>query len=156
MIYIWTDGACIGNPGPGGAGAFIVLEDGKRGALAQSLGETTNNRAELHAVKLALAVCRELGYTNDPMTIYTDSRNVIGWLTGAFRVKSNVELVRDIRSLMEGFLGLSFIWVPGHSGDPNNERADRLARYGATGGAIDEWREESDEQAKVESATLSE
>ena len=138
MIRIWTDGACRGNPGPGGAGVFVVLEDGGRGAMAWSLGETTNNRAELEAVRLGLQQCAQ--WRRERVEVYTDSRNVIGWLTGEFRVKANRELVAAVREEMAFFKSVSFSWVPGHSGGWGNERADLLAQYGALGGSVEEWR----------------
>ena len=94
MIHVWTDGCCKGNPGPGGAGVVIVLPDGAMGQIGRPLGTTTNNRAELLAVRIALEALA--AHRQESMTIHTDSQNVIGWLTGAFRVNANGDLVREI------------------------------------------------------------
>ena len=138
MLKIYTDGAARGNPGPGGAGVVIVFPDGRRRRLSRSLGHTTNNRAELLAVRVALeAVVAE---HETPMQIYTDSQNVIGWLTGGYRVHSNTELISELRTTLTQFPQVQFVKVAGHSGDPGNEDANLLAQRAARGVSIDEWR----------------
>ena len=137
MIHVWTDGCCKGNPGPGGAGVVIVLPDGSTGRIGRPLGATTNNRAELLAVRMALEALA--AHSHEPITIHTDSQNVIGWLTGAFRVNANGDLVREIQDCVRDFASVSFVKVRGHSGDPNNEAADRLARQAAAGVTITQW-----------------
>jgi len=131
MIQVWTDGCCKGNPGPGGAGVVIVLPDGSMGRIGRPLGATTNNRAELLAVRIALEALA--AHSHESMTIHTDSQNVIGWLTDAFRVHANGDLVREIQDCLREFASVSFVKVRGHSGDPNNEAADRLAQHAAAG-----------------------
>lgn len=137
MLKIYTDGAARGNPGPGGAGVVIVFSDGRRRRLSRPLGHTTNNRAELLAVRVALDAVAAAH--KQPMQIYTDSQNVIGWLTGGYRVHSNAELIRELRTTLEQFPHVRFVKVAGHSGDPGNEEANVLAQRAARGVSIDEW-----------------
>jgi ribonuclease HI len=139
MIHVWTDGSCKGNPGPSGVGVLIVLPNGSRRKIGIPLGESTNNRAELHAVRIALEELAE--YEQTPVTIYTDSQNVIGWLTGVFRVKANVELVREIQERMRRWCLITFVKVLGHSGDFNNEVVDQLAQCASAGVMVSEWEE---------------
>jgi ribonuclease HI len=137
MLKIYTDGAARGNPGPGGAGVVIVFPDGRRRRLSRPLGHTTNNRAELLAVRVALeAVAAE---HETPMQMCTDSQNVIGWLTGVYRVHSNAELISELRTTLTQFRQVQFVKVAGHSGDPGNEDANLLAQRAARGVSIDEW-----------------
>lgn len=137
MINVWTDGCCLGNPGPGGAGVVIELPGGLTGRIGRPLGPTTNNRAELLAVGIALEALA--AHSQESMTIHTDSQNVIGWLTGVFRVNANGDLVREIQDCLREFASVSFVKVRGHSGDPNNEAADRLAQRAAAGVTFQEW-----------------
>ncbi|GKT14381.1 ribonuclease HI [Acidovorax sp. SUPP2522] len=137
MIY--TDGACKGNPGPGGWG--VVL---RSGALEKELfgGElgTTNNRMEL------LAVIEALGALKRPceVTLFLDSQYVRkgitewiqgwkkkGWRTAAGQPVKNVELWKRLDDLVaQGGHVVDWRWVKGHAGDPGNERADALANKG--------------------------
>ena len=75
MIHVWTDGCCKGNPGPSGAGVLIVLPDGSTGRIGRPLGATTNNRAELLAVRIALEALA--AHSHESLTIHTDSQNVM-------------------------------------------------------------------------------
>ena len=136
-VVIYTDGACKGNPGPGGWGAWL-----KSGEHEKELwgGEklTTNNRMELTAVIEALASLKK----RCTVALYTDSeyvRNGIttwnhgwkkrGWLTADKKPVKNVELWQRLETLTAGH-DVKWHWVKGHSGDPGNERADRLANRG--------------------------
>ena len=101
------------------------------------MGATTNNRAELLAVRIALEALA--AHSHESMTIHTDSQNVIGWLTDAFRVHANGDLVREIQDCLREFVSVSFVKVRGHSGDPNNEAADRLTQHAAAGVTFQEW-----------------
>jgi hypothetical protein len=101
------------------------------------LGATTNNRAELLAVRIALEALA--AHSHESLTIHTDSQNVIGWVTGAFRVNANVDLVREMQDCVRAFASVSFVKVRGHSGDPNNEAADRLAQQAAAGVTVTQW-----------------
>lgn len=136
-VAIWTDGACSGNPGPGGWGAIL-----KFGATAKELSggdaATTNNRMELMAAIQALEALKR----PCAVDIYTDSNyvrgGITGWLAGWKRngwrtadkkpVK-NVELWQRLDDAARGH-DVAWHWVKGHAGDPMNERADELARLG--------------------------
>ena len=138
-VEIYTDGACKGNPGPGGWGVLM-----KSGATARELfgGElaTTNNRMEL------LAVIRALESLKRPcrVTLYLDSQYVLkgitewlpgwkakGWRTAARQPVKNVELWQALDALVsQGGHSIDWRWVRGHNGDPGNERADALANLG--------------------------
>jgi ribonuclease HI len=136
-VVIYTDGACKGNPGPGGWGAWL-----KSGEHEKELwgGEplTTNNRMELTAVIQALAALKR----RSQVVIYTDSeyvRNGItswihgwkarGWKTADKKPVKNIELWQQLDALAAAH-DMTWRWVKGHSGDPGNERADRLANRG--------------------------
>ena len=138
-VQIYTDGACKGNPGPGGWGAWL-----KWGATEKELfgGElnTTNNRMELQAV------IEGLGALKRPckVTLYLDSQyvrmgitewirgwKVKGWRTSTGQPVKNVELWQQVDKLVsQGGHQIEWRWVKGHSGDPGNERADALANKG--------------------------
>jgi ribonuclease HI len=137
-ITIYTDGACKGNPGPGGWGAWLVA-----GAHEKELwgGEklTTNNRMELTAVIEALSALKR----NSRVLLYTDSEYVRqgitawihnwkqrGWKTAAKQPVKNVDLWQRLDALASTH-AIDWRWVKGHAGDPGNERADALANRGA-------------------------
>lgn len=124
-ILAWTDGACSGNPGPGGFG--VVLIWGKhRKEWAGYLGEEcTNNIAELSAIKHAL---EQITNRALPVDIHTDSNYSLGVLAKGWKAKANTELVEEIRTLLAQFAQVNFIKVAGHAGVPENERVDELAR----------------------------
>ncbi len=135
MIDIFTDGACSGNPGPGGWGAIL-----RTGAHEKEIcgGEsaTTNNRMELMAVIRALQALKK----PSPVTIHTDSRYVMdgatkwlprwkanGWKTSAKEPVKNDDLWRELEEAVERH-EVGWRWVKGHSDHVENERADALAR----------------------------
>ena len=131
MITLYTDGAAKGNPGPGGYGTVLIF--GKhRKELTQGFRMTTNNRMELLAVIVGLEALK----TNEhPVTIYSDSKYVVdainkGWLESwvkkGFKGKKNVDLWQRFLPLQKRFK-LTFKWVKGHAGIPENERCDQLA-----------------------------
>lgn len=136
-VVIYTDGACKGNPGPGGWGAWL-----RWGAHERELfgGEplTTNNRMELTAVIESLASLKR----RMPVAIYTDSEYVKngitrwihgwkarGWRTADNKPVKNMELWQRL-DLLVGQHDVQWHWVRGHTGDPGNERADELANRG--------------------------
>lgn len=127
-LQVWTDGASSGNPGPSGAGAVLLFRDRKK-EVSVFLGDTTNNVAELTAVRTALQLVRKRDL---PVRVLTDSTYVIGVLTGAMKVKANAELVASIRAELADFPDLAFVKVDAHSGVTWNERADALAREAIT------------------------
>ena len=136
MIEIFTDGACSGNPGPGGWGVLII-ENGDEQELFGGEPETTNNRMEMQAVIEALKA------TTGPIILYTDSQYVKngitdwikgwkrnGWKTAAKKPVKNKDLWIEIDDLADG-RSIDWRWVKGHAGHEGNERADELARRGA-------------------------
>lgn len=126
-IIIYTDGACLGNPGPAGLG--VVLRCGShRKELMEQLGYATNNIAELTAIQRALEAVKD---RFRPVRIHSDSEYAIGVLSRGWKAKANRELIGEIRKLMTLFPDLELIKVPGHAGVPDNERCDELARTAA-------------------------
>ena len=139
QIEIYTDGACKGNPGPGGWGVLL-----RSGATSKELhgGErsTTNNRMELMAVIQALQALKR----PCAVTLYLDSQYVLkgitewlpgwkakGWKTASKQPVKNAELWRQLDDLVaNGGHLIDWRWVRGHTGDPGNERADALANLG--------------------------
>ncbi len=126
-IIVYTDGACTGNPGPAGLGAVIMDGDGRE-ELSEYLGAGTNNIAELSAILRALEVLDTDDARARPIRIHTDSSYSIGVLTKNWKAKANQELIAKLRDLAAKFRYLQFVKVKGHSGVPENERADELAR----------------------------
>lgn len=137
MIY--TDGACKGNPGPGGWGAILRAGASERELFGGELG-TTNNRMELTAVIEALAALKrpcsvvlylDSEYVRKGITEWIHGWKVRGWRTAAKQPVKNVELWQRLDVLVaEGGHRIDWRWVKGHSGDPGNERADALANRG--------------------------
>jgi len=134
-VVIYTDGACSGNPGPGGWGA-ILRAGGHEKELSGGEDETTNNRMELMA---AIAALEELKQPS-PIDLFTDSTYVRdgimkwihnwkrnGWKTAAKKPVKNVDLWKRLELAMEPH-DIEWHWVKGHAGHPDNERADELAR----------------------------
>jgi len=134
-IAIYTDGACSGNPGPGGWGALLRKGDNER-ELSGGDAATTNNRMEMMAVIVALeALVRPC-----EVAIYTDSRYVLdgatkwmtnwkrnGWRTAKKAPVKNVDLWQRLEAAL-GEHTIEWHWVRGHSGHVENERVDLLAR----------------------------
>ena len=134
-VEIFTDGACSGNPGPGGWGVILKYKDTEK-ELSGGAAQTTNNRMEMTAVITALEMLKE----PCKVTLYSDSKYVIDSVTKGWAkswqskgwVKSNKEKALN-PDLWERLLALlnkhkvEFVWVKGHAGHPENERCDRLA-----------------------------
>lgn len=132
-VTIYTDGACSGNPGPGGWGA-LLMSGGHEKELFGGEDDTTNNRMEMMAVIKALEALKG----NPVVQLYTDSKYVqqgvnlwmAGWKAKGWPKKiKNQDLWMQIDSLVERH-DVEFLWVKGHSGNPGNERADMLAVRG--------------------------
>lgn len=125
LVKVWTDGGCAPNPGPGGWG--VVLTCGKhRRELSGSKSRSTNNEMELMAVNAAI---KALKFPCN-VVIHTDSQNVIGWLSLGWKCRHEHlrEQLAQFRHLVSyGEHEVRFVKVKAHSGDTNNERADRLA-----------------------------
>ncbi len=138
-VIIYTDGACKGNPGPGGWGA--LLRSGKaEKELFGGEAETTNNRMELTAVIEALAAlkrpCRvtlylDSEYVRKGITEWLPGWKAKGWRTAARQPVKNADLWQRLDALVQGSgHQIEWRWVKGHAGDPGNERADALANRG--------------------------
>ena len=134
-VTVFTDGACSGNPGPGGWGAILRFGEHEK-ELSGGEAETTNNRMELSAVIAALSALKE----PCRVTVVTDSKYVsdavtLGWAEG-WRKKGwkraggaraqNPDLWEKLLNLLKVH-EVKFVWVKGHDGHPENERCDRLA-----------------------------
>ena len=128
IVYVWTDGACSGNPGPMGIGVVVVAGE-KRREHGEYLGKGTNNIAELVAIQRGLEIADELISGRErPIRVYSDSSYAIGLLAQGWKPKANQALVADLRELVRGYRNLRMVKVEGHSGVPENERCDLLAR----------------------------
>lgn len=136
-VTIYTDGACSGNPGPGGWGAVLQFGDAKK-EINGGTSETTNNRMEMMAAIMALESLKR------PMAVdlYTDSTYVRSgitewlpgwksrnWRTAAKKPVKNVDLWQRLDSAAAAHQ-IAWHWVKGHAGNPGNERADELAHEG--------------------------
>lgn len=138
-VVIYTDGACKGNPGPGGWGVYLKSE-GFEKELWGGERATTNNRMELTAVIEGLAAlkrpCRvslylDSQYVRQGITEWIHGWKARGWRTAARQPVKNVELWQRLDALVTGAgHRIDWRWVRGHSGDPGNERADALANRG--------------------------
>ena len=138
-VVIYTDGACKGNPGPGGWGALLISGDTEK-ELYGGEGGTTNNRMELTAVIEALGAlkrpCRvtlylDSQYVRKGITEWIAGWKARGWRTAAKQPVKNVDLWRRLDALVAGAgHTIDWRWVKGHSGDAGNERADLLANRG--------------------------
>ena len=135
-VVLHTDGACTGNPGPGGWGAILRWRDQVR-ELSGGEGDTTNNRMELMAAIAGLEALKR----PSSVVLHTDSRYVLdgitqwlprwkanGWQTAARKPVKNVDLWQRLEAAMAPHR-VDWRWVRGHAGDPGNERADQLARH---------------------------
>ncbi|PPR21243.1 MAG: Ribonuclease HI [Alphaproteobacteria bacterium MarineAlpha10_Bin2] len=136
-VRIYTDGACSGNPGPGGWGAVLIY-NGRRKEIFGGEADTTNNRMELMAAIHALEALKR----RSAVDLFTDSRYVKdgitqwiagwkskGWRTAAKKPVKNVDLWRLLDAQADEH-AVVWHWVKGHDGNPENERADALARRG--------------------------
>ena len=128
VIYLYCDGACKGNPGPGGCG-IVLIYNGYRKNFGVYLGDNvTNNIAELEALRYGLSAIKD---KSRPVVICSDSSYVIGLLSKGWKAKSNVELVEALREYIKEVPKLSFLQVPGHARIPENEDADKIASFEA-------------------------
>ena len=140
-IKVYTDGACKGNPGPGGWGVYIQSNEDEK-ELYGGNPETTNNQMEMQA---ALEALKHLKDEDEVIELYTDSNYLRqgitewihkwkknNWKTAAKKPVANRDLWIEISDLNEE-MTVEWNWVKGHAGDPGNERADELANIGAEG-----------------------
>lgn len=143
-IYLYTDGAASGNPGPGGWGAVLICGS-LRKELSGAFALTTNNRMELYAVIMGLEAIK---WEKDDVEVWSDSSYVVKaveekwldkWLATGFKKKKNQDLWLRFLPLYRKH-NVHFHWLKGHAGHPENERCDRLAvaAYGQPGLPQDE------------------
>ena len=132
-IYLYTDGAASGNPGPGGYG--VVLKCGNlRKEMSGGFAHTTNNRMELLAVITGLEAIR---WDGAEVKVYSDSTYVVKTVTENWKRKKNQDLWARFDAVRAGF-NLEFNWIKGHAGHPENERCDRLAVKAYSEGVLEE------------------
>jgi ribonuclease HI len=143
-IVIYTDGACSGNPGPGGWGALLSWKGHKKEIFGGEL-ETTNNRMELMAAIKALESLKRSGsialytdstYVRDGITKWIHAWKRNGWRTASKKPVKNEDLWMRLEEALGGH-DVEWYWVKGHAGHLGNERADQLAQDGVlqiTGG----------------------
>jgi ribonuclease HI len=138
-ITIYTDGACKGNPGPGGWGAWLSSGGGHEKELWGGAALTTNNRMELTAVIEALAALKrpsrvalhtDSQYVRQGITAWIHNWKQRGWKTADNKPVKNIDLWQRLDAAAQ-LHQVQWYWVKGHAGDPGNERADALANRGA-------------------------
>lgn len=136
-VTIYTDGACSGNPGPGGWGAVLIWGEHRK-ELSGGAPETTNNRMELQAVIEALAAMKrrthidlytDSAYVRNGITAWIHSWKKNGWKTADKKPVKNADLWQALEAARH-LHDVDWHWVKGHAGHPENERADELARQG--------------------------
>lgn len=138
-VVIYTDGACKGNPGRGGWGAFLQSKLHTKEIFGGELA-TTNNRMEMTAVVEALKVLKQpctvdfyldSQYVRKGLTEWMKNWKARGWRTASGGPVKNQDLWQELDKLLyESEHSISWHWVKGHAGDPGNERADKLANMG--------------------------
>lgn len=122
-ICIFTDGASSGNPGPSGIGVVLRYEEHEK-EISQFIGHATNNIAELKAIEAGLSALKN---RHIPVRLFTDSNYAYGLLMLGWKPKKNLQLIESIKKIMGEFQDLKIFKVKGHSGHPENEKADYLA-----------------------------
>ncbi|MEM0987050.1 MAG: ribonuclease HI [Pseudomonadota bacterium] len=136
-VDIWTDGACSGNPGPGGWGVLLKV-GGHEKELCGGEASTTNNRMELMAAIEALNALKDASavrlhtdstYVKDGLTKWIHGWKRNGWKTAAKKPVKNKDLWQALDTACARHQ-IEWVWVKGHAGEPGNERADELARAG--------------------------
>lgn len=141
-LFAYTDGACSGNPGPGGWGALLIAREGdavlKERELKGGEADTTNNRMELlaaiHALEAlerpsSLTVVTDSAYVKGGITGWLHGWKRNGWRTSTKKPVKNEDLWRRLDEAAQRH-DVTWEWVKGHAGHPENERADELARAG--------------------------
>ena len=141
-LYAYTDGACSGNPGPGGWGVLMVAKEGssviKTRDLSGGTVKTTNNQMELTAAIMALealekpskiTIITDSSYVKDDITKWIFAWKKNGWKTAAKKSVKNEELWKRLENATQ-IHDVSWEWIKGHAGHLENERADELARNG--------------------------
>ncbi|MGB0854151.1 MAG: ribonuclease HI [Pikeienuella sp.] len=141
-FFAYTDGACSGNPGPGGWGALMLAREGdkviRERPMCGGAADTTNNRMELTAAiealnalgrPTAITIVTDSTYVKDGVTKWIHGWKRNGWRTAAKKPVKNEDLWRALDEAQSRH-EVTWDWVKGHAGHPENERADELAREG--------------------------
>ena len=141
-LFAYTDGACSGNPGPGGWGALLIARNGdtvvKQRELSGGAAQTTNNRMELLAAinalealekSTSLTIITDSTYVKNGVTQWMHAWKKNGWKTSTRKPVKNEDLWRRLDQANADH-NVTWEWVKGHAGHPENERADELARAG--------------------------
>lgn len=141
-LFAYTDGACSGNPGPGGWGVLLQAMDGKtivkQRELCGGAADTTNNRMELLAAINALealeraselTIITDSAYVKNGITTWLQGWKRKGWKTASRKPVKNVDLWKRLEDAQARH-NVTWEWVKGHAGHPENEKADELARAG--------------------------
>jgi len=137
-VEIYTDGSCLGNPGPGGWGAILVYGDAEK-EISGGEDNTTNNRMELLAAIMALEALKrpvavtltsDSSYLKDGITKWIHGWKKNGWKTAAKKPVANQDLWQRLDQAIAPHQ-INWQWVKGHAGHPMNERCDDLARMAA-------------------------
>jgi len=140
VVEIYTDGACSGNPGPGGWGAVLSYDGRERELYGGEAAGTTNNRMELMAAIQALEsltrpstvrLHTDSSYVRNGITSWLNSWKRNGWRTASKQPVKNEDLWRQLDAAAARH-DVHWLWVKGHAGNPGNERADALANRGMT------------------------
>ena len=139
-VDIFTDGACSGNPGPGGWGALLRYDETEK-KISGGAARTTNNRMEMMAAIAALEALKrpsrvrlhtDSTYLKDGITKWIHAWKARGWKTAAKKPVKNQDLWQRLEAAQEGH-EVEWFWVKAHAGHPENERADALARAAIEG-----------------------
>ncbi|MDX9971282.1 MAG: ribonuclease H [Candidatus Gracilibacteria bacterium] len=128
-LTIYTDGSCLGNPGPGGYGV-IIIDNGKFIKLSGGEPDTTNNRMEMTAIIKALSYIDENGMGDREIEIFSDSDLLISTITKGWKKKANKDLWAEIEKL-SAWKNIKWAWIKAHHIDKYNIMADRLANSSA-------------------------
>ncbi|MBU2978990.1 ribonuclease HI [Alteromonas sp. C1M14] len=144
-ITIYTDGSCLGNPGPGGYGALLIYQDHEK-ELSKGFYQTTNNRMELMAPSVALEcltepcqvdITTDSQYVKNGITQWIHNWRKNGWRTASKKAVKNADLWIRLDEAVKKH-DVKWHWVKGHSGHPENERCDDLARTAASSPTLED------------------
>ena len=145
-LEIYTDGACSGNPGPGGYGVVLIYGEHRK-ELSGGFARTTNNRMEIHAAVSGLEAlkepCEVVLYSDSSYLVNANRKNWIarwqrnGWRKADRQPVQNTDLWKRLAAALSAHK-TEFVWVKGHASNPNNNRCDELARTAAAKGNLPE------------------
>lgn len=140
-IHIYTDGACSGNPGPGGAAAVILIPSSGSRRVSKGFAHTTNNRMEIMAAIIGLEETLRFLPDATAITVHTDSQTLYGTMTMGWKKKANTDLWKRLDKTVDAFRSrggsVNFDKVKGHDGNQWNELADRLAVLARSAGNLE-------------------